>query len=72
IETHLCTTIDVCEQRDPKGLYEKARHGKIDGFTGISAPYETPEHPALTIDTASLTVEGSVANIMQQLAQRLY
>ncbi|TAK89468.1 MAG: adenylyl-sulfate kinase, partial [Burkholderiaceae bacterium] len=72
IETHLCTTIDVCEQRDPKGLYEKARHGKIDGFTGISAPYEAPQEPELRIDTGCKTVEQSVATLIKKLAPRLY
>ncbi len=72
IETHVCTPIDVCEHRDPKGLYEKARHGKIDGFTGISAPYEAPQAPDLRIDTGRLTVEQSVAQIIQKLMPRLY
>ena len=70
VETHLCAAIDVCEGRDPKGLYKKARAGGISEFTGITAPYETPEQAELTIDTGALTIEASVAAIMRQLAIR--
>ena len=70
IETHLCTAISVCEERDPKGLYRKARAGTICDFTGISAPYETPLHAELSIDTGRLTVEESVTEIVGKLAQR--
>ncbi|MEM7000114.1 MAG: sulfate adenylyltransferase subunit CysN [Pseudomonadota bacterium] len=52
------------EQRDPKGLYKKARRGEIPNFTGIDSPYEAPEHPELEISTADLSVEESVARIM--------
>lgn len=72
LEVHLATRLHVCEQRDPKGLYRKARSGEISDFTGISAPYEAPDNPALTLDTASLSVEQSVAHILQKLAPRLY
>jgi len=70
IETHLCTAIGVCEGRDPKGLYKKARAGSIPEFTGITAPYEAPERAELTIDTGRLTVEASVAEIVRKLAIR--
>ena len=71
IETHLCTDIQVCERRDPKGLYKKVRAGSIPEFTGITAPYEAPYHPELVIDTGRLAVEESVAEIMERLASRL-
>ena len=55
IEIHVCTPLEVCEARDRKGLYARARKGIIPDFTGISAPYEEPEHPEITIDTTDLT-----------------
>ncbi len=72
IETHLCTNLDVCEDRDPKGLYKKVRAGSIAEFTGITAPYEAPQNPELRIDTGRRTVEQSVAQIIQKLMPRLY
>jgi len=72
VEVHLATRLHVCEQRDPKGLYRKARQGEIAEFTGITAPYEAPENPALSLDTGSLSVEQSVAQILHKLAPRLY
>lgn len=70
IETHLCAAISVCEERDPKGLYRKARAGVIFNFTGISAPYEAPERAELRIDTGRMTVEESVKEIVGMLARR--
>lgn len=70
VEVHLDTAIDVCEQRDPKGLYKKARAGEINDFTGISAPYETPERPAMVIDTSKSSVEDSVAEILHKISHR--
>lgn len=72
IETHLCTNLEVCEARDPKGLYKKVREGRIAEFTGISAPYEGPECPELKIDTASSTVEECVFQILRKLTTRLF
>lgn len=72
IETHLCTAIGVCEGRDPKGLYKKARAGAIPEFTGVTAPYEAPDRAALNIDTGRLTVDASVAEIVRKLAERFY
>jgi adenylyl-sulfate kinase len=72
IETWLSTDLSVCEQRDPKGLYKKVRSGNIAEFTGITAPYEEPEHPELRIDTGRLSVEESVAQIIRHLAPRLH
>ncbi len=57
---HLSAGIEVCEERDPKGLYKKARAGEIPEFTGISAPYEKPERADLTIDTGALSIEESL------------
>lgn len=58
---HLSASLEVCEKRDPRGLYKKAKLGEIADFTGVSAPYEAPEHPDLVIDTAALTVDESLA-----------
>jgi len=55
IEIHVATSLAVCESRDRKGLYDKARKGLIPEFTGVSAPYEIPENPEIRIDTATLT-----------------
>lgn len=60
IEVHVSTSIEVCAERDPKGLYAKANRGEIPNFTGISAPYEAPEDPELTLDTGTLSLEDSV------------
>jgi bifunctional enzyme CysN/CysC len=62
---HLSASLEVCEERDPRGLYKKARRGEIADFTGVSAPYEAPEHPDLIIDTAGLTVDESLARLME-------
>jgi len=60
IEVHVATPLALCEQRDPKGLYKKARSGDIKNFTGISDPYEVPVNPELTIDTGQVSLEDSV------------
>ena len=70
IEVHLATPLEVCEERDPKGLYRKARRGEIPNFTGINAPYEAPEHPELRLDTSSETVEACAASICEALFPR--
>lgn len=56
--------LEICEQRDPKGLYKKVRAGEISQFTGISAPYEPPISPDLVIETAHCTVEEAVEAIL--------
>jgi len=72
IEVYVKCDIDVCEQRDPKGLYKKAKAGEISEFTGISAPYEEPENPELVIDTGKLSIEESVNQLLSYLkAQRI-
>ena len=70
IEVHVSTPLAVCEARDPKGLYEKARAGQIAQFTGVSAPYEAPLAAALTLDAGSLALDESVARICRHLRQR--
>lgn len=72
METYLCTDIQECERRDPKGLYRKVREGGIAEFTGISAPYEAPENPILRIDTGQMTVEESVSTIVKHLRSHLF
>ena len=64
LEVYVSTPLEVCERRDVKGLYAKARRGEIKEFTGVSAPFEVPEHPALSLDTSSLTVEESVEKVL--------
>ena len=62
--------VDVCEQRDPKGHYKRAKAGEIKGFTGVSAPYEEPRDPELVLDTAKLTLDESVDRLLALLAER--
>ena len=72
IEVHLAASVETCEGRDPKGLYQKARAGEIPNFTGISAPYEPPLNPELVLDTGSLCVEESVARLIEYLEEKGY
>jgi len=64
-EIFVSTAIEVCESRDPKGLYQKARQGLVKDFTGVSAPYETPTNPDLILDSAVNSLEESVIAMMQ-------
>lgn len=64
IEVYVNTPLEVCEQRDVKGLYARARKGEVKNFTGISAPFEAPENPALTLDTSVLSLEESVSRLL--------
>jgi adenylylsulfate kinase len=67
----LCNAnLEVCEKRDPKGLYKKARAGEITEFTGVSSPYEVPEHPELVVETGTQSVEESVEQIIDYLKNR--
>lgn len=70
IEVYVKCSLEICEQRDPKGLYKRARKGEILEFTGISAPYEEPESPELVIDTGRLSVDESVSLIMEYLEEK--
>jgi len=69
---HVATSLEVCEQRDRKGLYAKARAGIIKEFTGISDPYEAPEDAEITIDTAELTAEEAAQQIVLHLEKEGY
>ncbi|MGZ5554066.1 MAG: adenylyl-sulfate kinase, partial [Chthoniobacterales bacterium] len=71
IEVFVDAPLQVCEQRDPKQLYKKARAGQIRDFTGIDAPYEAPEDPEITVRTDQQSAEESVAAILEQLLPRL-
>ena len=64
LEIYVNTPIEECERRDVKGLYAKARKGEIKDFTGVSAPFEAPEHPALSLDTSILSLEESVNKLL--------
>lgn len=66
-EIFISTPIEECERRDVKGLYACARRGEVKNFTGISAPFEAPQHPALSLDTSKLSLEESVAQLLQLL-----
>lgn len=66
-EIYVSTPLEECERRDVKGLYARARKGEIKNFTGISAPFEAPQHPALSIDTSRLSLEESVGSILRLL-----
>lgn len=67
IEVYVSTPIEECERRDVKGLYAKARRGEIKDFTGISAPFEVPEHPAVSLDTSALSLEECVKRLLELL-----
>ena len=69
---HVATSLEVCEQRDRKGLYAKARAGIIKEFTGISDPYEAPEDAEIIIDTADLTAEEAAQQIILHLEKEGY
>lgn len=70
IEVFVSTPIDICEQRDPKGMYAKARRGEITHFTGIDSPYEAPLSPELVLDAASHPVEACVNLVLEFLERR--
>ncbi len=70
LEVHVHAELAVCEARDPKGLYRKARAGAIRGFTGIDAPYEAPDAPELFVDTSVVSAEETAARIIQELRAR--
>jgi sulfate adenylyltransferase len=72
LEIHISTSVEVCEGRDRKGLYAKARAGLIPEFTGVSDPYEVPEHPELAIDTARYSVDEAVQMIVLKLEHEGY
>lgn len=70
IEIYVSASLEVCETRDTKGLYKKARAGEIKNFTGISDPYEAPENPELTVDTGSQTLDESAEVVLKYLSEK--
>lgn len=72
IEIYTKASVEACEKRDPKGLYQKARTGEIPEFTGISAPYEAPEQPEIVIDTEETSIEEAVLQILNYLETHDY
>lgn len=72
IEVHVATDLSVCEQRDPKGLYKKARQGQIKNFTGIDSAYETPDAAEIVIDAGTLSVEECAQQIFSYLKTHHY
>jgi adenylylsulfate kinase len=70
IEIYVKCALEECEQRDPKGLYQKARKGEIPNFTGISSPYEEPDQPDIIVESDKLSVEESVNKIIELLQER--
>lgn len=71
LEVYVDTPLEVCERRDVKGLYAKARRGEIKEFTGISAPFEAPSDPALRLDTSVLTIEESVNRLLELILPKV-
>jgi bifunctional enzyme CysN/CysC len=67
-EVLVSTPVEECERRDPKGLYARARAGKLPGFTGVDAPYEAPEHPDFEFDTASEDRDDAVRRLLEALS----
>ena len=72
IEVYVKCPLEVCEERDTKGLYKKARAGEVKEFTGISAPYEEPENAEMIIDTSEMNLEQSVRAILKYLEEKGY
>ena len=72
IEIYVRASLAVCEQRDPKGLYKKARAGQIPDLTGIGSPYEEPEHPDILVDTEHATAEENVERMLNYLVTQGY
>ncbi|MEU0496913.1 adenylyl-sulfate kinase [Mycobacterium sp. NPDC006124] len=67
VEVYICTSVEECEKRDPKGLYAKARAGELSGLTGVDAPYEPPENADLVLDTAGADIDELVAKVLEVL-----
>jgi adenylylsulfate kinase len=70
LEIYCNSSLDVCEERDVKGLYKRARAGEIPHFTGISSPYEVPQNPELIVDTGNLDLNACVAQVLDFLEER--
>ena len=72
IEVHVDAPLDICEERDPKGLYKKARSGEIQDFTGIDAPYEAPEKPEIYVNTDEQSITECVEQVMEYLKHHAF
>ncbi len=70
MEIYCCCDLDICEQRDVKGLYQKARKGEIQHFTGISSPYEAPENPELKLNSGAMSLDDCVDQVLGLLVER--
>lgn len=70
IEVYMDAPLATCEERDPKGLYRKARSGEIKHFTGIDSPYEVPSHPEMRLDTSNMSVEECINSLIAYLLER--
>jgi adenylylsulfate kinase len=71
MEVYISTPLEECERRDVKGLYAKARRGEIKDFTGVSAPFEVPKDPALSLDTTNISVQESVDKILELILPKI-
>ena len=69
-EIYVNAPLEVCERRDPKGLYAKSRAGRLPNFTGVDSPYEAPEHPDLVLDSASASAEALAERVIALLQSR--
>ena len=72
IEVYVSTPLEECERRDVKGLYARARRGEVKDFTGISAPFEVPEHPHLCLDTSVLPLQESVRRVIELIERKIH
>ncbi|MFI5363039.1 MAG: adenylyl-sulfate kinase [Elusimicrobiota bacterium] len=72
VEIHVSAPLDVCERRDPKGLYKKARRGELANFTGVHDPYEPPARPELTVDTSRVSEDEAFAAVMAYVDARFF
>jgi adenylylsulfate kinase len=70
VEVFVDTPLEICEARDPKGLYKKARAGEISNFTGLDAPYEVPENPEVHLETANISVDEAAAQVIRYLDEQ--
>jgi len=70
VEVFVDTPLEICEARDPKGLYKKARAGEISNFTGLDAPYEAPVSPEVHLETADLSIDEAAAQVISYLAEQ--
>src|SRR2546428_6694107 len=70
VEIHVATPIETCEQRDPKGLYKKARAGQLKGFTGVDDPYEAPASPEVVLDATATSPQEATVRLLEYLEKR--